>query len=192
MTDPGSEKALVRRRLLEARRALDPAALHAASEALAARIAALPEVRAARTVALYQALRNEIEMLPLWRALEADGRQVLFPRVHQGTRVLSFAPVDDAGELTVGSLGIREPPPERDVPLEAIDVFVVPALGFDGRGLRLGRGGGYYDATLAAHPAAFRIGPCLEILERVPAEEHDEPVDLVITPEAIVRAPPRR
>ena len=189
MSVQDDEKAALRRRLLEARRALEPTVLHRASEALATRIAALPAVREARTVALYQALRNEIEMQPLWRMLAAAGKQVLFPRVRAGTRVLAFAPVDDPGELSVGSLGIREPPPERDAPLSTIDVFVVPALGFDRQGLRLGRGGGYYDATLAARPEAFRIGPCLEILDRVPGEEHDQPVDLVITPAETIRTP---
>lgn len=180
----------LRKRLLERRRSLDPSLVHEASSAIAGRIASLPEVREARTVALYQALRNEIETTALWEALRPGGRRILFPRIVAGTRVLAFAPVDDPAELVVGALGVSQPPAGSDVPLEEIDVFVVPALAFDTGGRRLGRGGGYYDATLSAAPGAFRIGPCLDeqLLDRIPAEAHDQPVDVVITPEREVRS----
>ncbi len=193
MSDPRTHKQPLRRQLLAFRRSLAADELHRASEAIAAQVLALEPVQAAGTVALYQALSHELEMVPLWNALVRAGKRVLFPRVREGTRVLAFAPVDDPGELSVGSFGIREPPPERDVALAEIDVFVVPALGFDAHGRRLGRGGGYYDATLAAHPAAVRVGPCLAgaLLDDVPAEVHDEPVDFVVTPDRVIAAPPR-
>lgn len=183
------EKQPLRQELIAARRALDPAFVQEASLAICRRIFELPELEAAQTVALYQALRNEIELRALWDALAGTGKRVLFPRIHPGTRVLAFAPVDDPAELTVGALGVRQPPPERDVPLEEIDAFVVPALAFDPAGRRLGRGGGYYDATLAAAPAALRIGPCLEsqLRQRLPVEAHDAPVDLVVTQERVLR-----
>src|SRR5690606_31990191 len=122
--DP-EEKIALRRALVAERRALDPAVVAEASERIAARVVALPEIEGARTVALYQALRNEIGMEPLWRALEAMGKRVLFPRVRPHTRVLGFAPVDDPAELVVGALGVREPPREKEVEPTAVDVFVV-------------------------------------------------------------------
>lgn len=193
MSDPRASKVPLRQQLAEVRRRIDPAALHVASAAIAVHVESLPAVRDARTVALYQALRTEIQTLPLWQALARAGKRVLFPRVQAGSRVLSFAPVDDPAELTVGALGIHEPPPARDVPIDEIDVFVVPALGFDRHGRRLGRGGGYYDATLAAHPAALRVGPCLAeaLVACVPCEVHDEAVDFVVTPDEVIAAPPR-
>ncbi len=189
MSDPRSAKQPLRQQLLAWRRGLSPDVLHEASRAIAGGIGALPEVRAARVVALYQALRNEIEMEPLWRELVLAGKQVLFPRIHPGTRQLAFALVDDPAELEVGALGVRQPPASRDVPLGSIDLIVVPALAFDAEGRRLGRGGGYYDATLAAHPAALRVGPCLEaaLLDEVPAEVHDEAVDVVVTEARVLR-----
>lgn len=183
-------KAPLRRRLLEERRALDPGEVHLASVAIASRIRTLPELGSARTIALYQALRNEIEMTPLWEALAGSGMRILFPRIVSQSRILAFAPVDDPSELEVGALGVAQPPEGSDVPLGEIDVFVVPALAFDLQGRRLGRGGGYYDATLSAAPGALRIGPCLDdhLLEGVPAESHDQAVDVVVTPRRVLRS----
>lgn len=68
------------------------------------------------------------------------------------------------------------------------DVIIVPMLGFESQTLhRLGHGGGYYDRLLAARPAARKIGVCFEQgkLDRLPAEPHDVPLDMVITEERV-------
>lgn len=185
MSQPPSKDQL-RRRLLEERRALDPVQLEADSERIATRIAALPEMERVETVALYRALRGEVRTAPLWEILRRRGIRVVFPRAVPGSRVLCFAPVDDPADLVPGALGVHEPQGDP-IDLQSIDLFVVPGLGFDAKGRRLGRGGGYYDATLAAHPPAVRVAPCLRTLQAVPAESHDEGVDVVVTPEQVLR-----
>lgn len=186
---PDLYKRSLRSRLLAERRALDPEEVDRASREIAARILALPEIADARAIALYQAMGNEISMEPLWRELVARGRQVLFPIVRPGTRVLAFSPARNPEDLSTGAFGIREPPAEWQIPLDQVEIFVVPALGFAPSGRRLGRGGGYYDATLAAAPQALRIGPCLEsqLLDELPIEPHDEGVDVVVTPRRTLR-----
>ena len=72
----------------------------------------------------------------------------------------------------------------------ALDVIIVPMLGFDENLHRIGYGGGYYDRLLAAHPRALRIGVCYESgkVEQIPIEPHDIPLNLIITEERAVIA----
>ncbi len=67
------------------------------------------------------------------------------------------------------------------------DAIIVPMLGFDNRLQRIGYGGGYYDRFLAGQPKALKIGVCFEIgrVDKLPAEPHDIPLDIVITEEQI-------
>ena len=73
---------------------------------------------------------------------------------------------------------------------EKIDVVVSPGLAFDRRGHRLGYGGGYYDRYLArlhAHASRVGIGFAVQLLDEVPAEETDQPVDVVVTDRGVIR-----
>jgi 5-formyltetrahydrofolate cyclo-ligase len=173
---------------LSERKAVPPQVLADASSRICARLTDLPELDRPGALALFQPLGFEIDLLDLWRGLRT-ARPVVFPRVIKGTRVLAFAELPDEAHLGAGVLGIREPPAAHDVPLESISVFIVPALAFDVRGYRLGRGGGYYDATLAAAPAAVRIGVGLdgEVVPALPFETHDMQLDLVVTPTHTLR-----
>ncbi|MBR5758154.1 MAG: 5-formyltetrahydrofolate cyclo-ligase [Thermoguttaceae bacterium] len=87
--------------------------------------------------------------------------------------------------------GIPEPSeqyrgdPERDVAPETIDALIVPGLGFDARGRRLGRGAGYYDRFIPLlRQDAILIGLCYDeqLIDEVPTDENDVPVDFVVTP----------
>jgi 5-formyltetrahydrofolate cyclo-ligase len=101
------------------------------------------------------------------------------------------------GEMVPGPIGAPEPPTwARSVPAESIDLFLVPGLAFDAAGGRLGRGGGHYDATLAAMPLrAPRIGLAFEaqIVPEVPREAHDVALDAVVTEDRVLPGggPPR-
>jgi 5-formyltetrahydrofolate cyclo-ligase len=77
-----------------------------------------------------------------------------------------------------------EPPAGApEVALDEIDCVVMPGVAFSEDGLRLGRGGGYYDATLERMPRAARVGLAFEaqIVPTLPREAHDAPLDAVVT-----------
>jgi 5-formyltetrahydrofolate cyclo-ligase len=163
------------------------------SAVAAAHLLALPEVEAAGRVALFASVRNEIDTRPVDAALRARGATVLYPRVAGAT--LAFAAVDSRASLVAGDLGIPEPPADaQPVPVEAIDVFVIPGLAFDTDGERLGWGRGHYDRTLAAAPAALRVGYAydFQLVPIVPANADDERVDVVVTCRGACRTTTRR
>ena len=90
--------------------------------------------------------------------------------------------------MHVGAYGICEP---QGTDLLEPDLFLVPLLAFDRKGYRLGQGGGYYDATIKAYRdkkeiQAIGIGYGMQaVVFNLPIEEHDQKMDLVITPEQV-------
>jgi 5-formyltetrahydrofolate cyclo-ligase len=85
--------------------------------------------------------------------------------------------------------GLRNPVTGIPLPFEEIDLVVTPALGFDRRGNRLGRGGSYYDRFFANKELkALRCGFAFaeQLIELIPVTEHDEPVDFLVTDEEVI------
>ena len=152
------------------------------------RLLTTPELRAARTVALYAALPGEVPIEPVADELEQRGVTVVFPRVHEQALVFHAARAD---QLTPGFRGILEPDAALPhVPLGRIDLFVVPGLRFDPCGRRLGRGLGFYDRALAqARDAARRVGLCYAdgVLGELPEAEWDVRVHLIVTERNVLR-----
>jgi 5-formyltetrahydrofolate cyclo-ligase len=179
-----------------ARQALLPADRAARSARIAERLLSLPEMQGAERVLFYASLAEEVDTWPLLRAWLKRGRLPLLPGVERRGGPLRAAPVRDlVADLKPGAFGILQPDPSRTGAVEwrTIQVAVLPGLAFDLRGCRLGRGAGYYDRSLPALiAAARRIGLAFEcqVVERLPAEPHDVPVDRVVTEDRIIT--PRR
>ncbi|MEK7339069.1 MAG: 5-formyltetrahydrofolate cyclo-ligase [candidate division NC10 bacterium] len=189
-------KAELRQRMRAARQALLPADRAARSARIAERLFALPEMQEAERVLFYASLAEEVDTWPLLRAWLKRGRLPFLPGVERRGGPLRAAPVRDlVADLKPGAFGILQPDPSRTGAVEwrTIQVAVLPGLAFDLRGCRLGRGAGYYDRSLPALVAAARrIGLAFEcqVVERLPAEPHDVPVDRVVTEDRIIT--PRR
>lgn len=144
-----------------------------------------PAYAAARCVALFDAMLVEPHVELLWGLAP---RRFVYPRVHEEGLVLHEVPVLEALQAAPGAR-YREPQPGAyaEVDPAEVDAIVVPGLAFTREGLRLGRGGGYYDRLLAAlAPSCAKIGVCFEvqIVPELPLEPHDIPLDAVITESA--------
>ncbi|MFE2592145.1 5-formyltetrahydrofolate cyclo-ligase [Streptomyces anthocyanicus] len=194
----GPSKRLLRRDLLAARNRMTPDDVRESADALARRTLGLPEVAGAHAVAAYVSVGAEPGTLALLDALRARGVRVLLPALLPDND-LDWGEYTGEGSLARvrhgGRMELFEPAGERLGP-EAVtraDVVLLPGVAVDGRGLRLGRGGGSYDRVLArlevagARPALLVLLYDGEVVEHVPAEPHDRPVDAVVTPSGVRR-----
>ena len=115
-----------------------------------------------------------------------------YPRVDGDA--LEIVVVDDPVDLVPGHRGILEPVGPAVAPT-TVDAVVVPGVAFDLDGGRLGRGGGHYDRLLATlDDDTTRIGVAFssQVVPVVPSDEHDQPVDIVVTEHAVHQTGARR
>ena len=129
-------------------------------------------------ILMYHSLPDELSthrFLEKWAAR----KHFYLPRVN-GVN-LDILPYDQS-RLELGAFHIEEPTGTDTVSPEDIELVVVPAVAYDRRGNRLGRGKGFYDHLLASTKAT-KIGVCYEfqLVDEVPAEPHDVCMDVVIT-----------
>ncbi|NUL07194.1 5-formyltetrahydrofolate cyclo-ligase [Streptomyces lunaelactis] len=194
MSDDLSAKNAVRRELLDARSLLSPEDVQQAAAVLARQALDLPELTEAHTVAAYVSVGREPGTRTLLDALHTRGVRVLLP-VLRADNDLDWGVYRGPEHLVRAGRGLLEPDGERlgvDAVVEA-DAVLLPGLAVDGRGMRLGRGGGSYDRVLArlaaagADPALVVLLYANEVVARVPEEPHDHPVHAVITPTAVRR-----
>ncbi len=189
--DTKARKRELRSEFIAARARLTQEERLTRSRLLADRLSALDLFAGARTVALYAPLGTEVDALTIAARVTSRGGAVLFPRSVPGERRLVFCSCS-ASELVRGPLGAGEPPAgAREVPLAEVDAFVMPGVAFSEDGLRLGRGGGYYDVTLKLAPDAARIGVAfdLQVTPTLPRDPHDVPLDAVVTERRTLRFP---
>jgi 5-formyltetrahydrofolate cyclo-ligase len=181
--EAGAAKSAVRARLLAGRRARSAEDRAAAAAAVSA--AVVQGLARAGTVAAY--VPDETE--PGYGRLPADlmqlGARVLLPVVPSEGHELGWAV--DTGRLAPGRFGLLEPvgPRLESAALGTADVVVLPALAVSPAGVRLGRGGGYYDRALR-HARSDAVLVALvfddELMDGLPAEAHDRRVTAVVTP----------
>ena len=180
-------KTALRAAQVAARDGLTPEQRATATAAIVARVRSLPAWQRARCVLSYMAFGSELDLGELHRELLLQGRLLVAPRVPAQGRALELRQVADlAQDLAPSRWGIPEPQPER-CPLvdpAQIDLVLVPGLAFDRWGNRLGYGAGFYDRLFQRlSSSALRVA-CLQdalLVDRVPAEPHDVPVDLLVT-----------
>jgi 5-formyltetrahydrofolate cyclo-ligase len=189
-----AEKAALRLRLLADRARLTPDQRAAAGRALREAVLELPQVQMAGTIAAYYSLSSEPDTHGLVYALWKRGGYVLLPLLRPDAD-LDWASYEGPDSLRPGPRGLAEPsePPRGMDAVTRADLVLVPALAVDRGGVRLGRGGGSYDRALA------RVAPGIptiallydgELLDEVPADDHDQRVRLVARPSAgITRLP---
>lgn len=203
--DVPAAKARLRAVLRAHRRTLTAEERHHQSIQACHQLAASPEFTHAQTIGLYWPMPDELDPNQLLDLAAAQAKTFAWPRTSEADRRLTFHTVADGPEtppgspgarnsiaatLTPGPYGILEPTGERIAP-QRLDLLIMPGLGFDRRGQRLGYGGGYYDRFLARHgvrPVTVGIGFDGQFLaDKLPTDIHDQPVHLVITPSALVR-----
>ena len=199
MPAPDGDKRALRQSLRAARRSLSPDAMTAAAHAATALLRADPLWVAARNVALYMAMPDELPTVPLIKEAWAEGKGVWLPRClprqpgEKGPGRMVFARCDALTDSAPGAFGIEEPLPHCPVldPKNVLpDLLLLPAVGLDQSGTRLGYGGGYYDNLLrdpawAAVPRIGYVFAC-QIVPHLPREPWDQPVHALLSEEQLI------
>lgn len=182
------EKAALREAGRAALASMTAEARDAGSRAIAGHLSAAEFWKRARCVLAYLADETEPNLDPLLKAAMAHGIEVCAPRMDWEARAMRPRALDAIDLIETRRHGIREPVAEApEVPVEALDVVLVPGVVFDSAGNRLGRGAGFYDRFLATLPQSAHkvgvVGVCFEIqrVERVPTAPHDARVSMLVT-----------
>jgi 5-formyltetrahydrofolate cyclo-ligase len=189
MAGEASEKATLREAMLDRRRGLGHDEHRELSLAIMNRLTGDDRYRDASVLHTYiDARDNEVATRNLVGRALGDGKRVVCPRsLPRGE--LEHYEIGSIEELEPGRFGLLEPPsnPERAVEPREIDLVLVPGIVFDHGGYRIGYGGGYYDRFLARLDASS-IGLAFEmqLVERVPREPHDVPVDAIATERELI------
>lgn len=178
----GDEKAALRRELKTLREeahARDPDA----GETLASKFPLKLLERYGPVVAGYLPIGSEIDPLPLMERLESEGAKLALPRL-EADGSMTFRAWSQGADLEDGPMGLRQP-------LEGADtvhptLVLMPLLAFDAMGVRLGYGKGHYDRTLSSLRENGRVFACglgfhAQMLDDLPAEPHDQPLDWAVT-----------
>ena len=185
-----AQKARLRSELKDRRTALTPRELQVAGDAAARLITQLPEWKQATTVCLYASFGGELPTDALMMVALLEGKRLLLPRVTNKT-TLVLHEITDLATLQPSRLGIREPKATAPIaPLAEAGLVLLPGLGFDAGGRRLGFGGGFYDRLLAKSPRkTFLLGHAhaFQLVPRLPEEAHDIKVKAVATPQGVIR-----
>jgi len=182
-------KETIRRKFLDKRKQYTK--VRESSDKITEKFLSLPQLRGAKSILLYYPYKNEVDTRPIIKALLQQGKYtVLLPKV-SGDRIVPIK-VSSLNNLKKGYAGILEPSGEETDP-KGIDIIVVPAVAFDRKGYRLGYGGGFYDRFLKNSPA-LKVGVAFDfqVVDSLPTEEHDIPVDLIITPTKIINTKEER
>ena len=177
------EKALIRRRLEAGRSVLSAADVARLSAAACARVLAMPAFARARHVVVYAAMGNELDPAVIAERAAEQGKTVYHPR-----------PSGERPGFAAASAGAGGPGRPITVLSPRVDgvLFVVPGVAFDARGVRLGRGLGWYDRALAEHPHGVRIGLGydFQIVPDLPEAPWDIRMHAVVSEARVIGEPP--
>ncbi|MDD5469372.1 MAG: 5-formyltetrahydrofolate cyclo-ligase [Candidatus Peribacteraceae bacterium] len=179
------QKAQLRREIAQRITLLSPERRKEESESICRTL--LPLIEPGMAVCGYAPLPSEPDITPLLAAFIKRGNALYLPRYENGTVV--FLRVEDLSKLVRGNQNILEPSQDA-APLgkEGINIVLVPGRAFDGRGNRLGRGAGGYDAWIATARENNKTMRCIgiafacQLVGDVPTEPHDQRMDALALP----------
>lgn len=151
----------------------------------------LDSYKNAKRIMSFVSMKDEVDTHPLIEQAIAEGKSIVVPITVDATRELLLSDLFDLSELEVADHNI-EVPKEKSVRLVqpgTIDLVLVPGVAFAKDGHRVGYGGGYYDRFLVSLDKSvtkIAIGFDLQVVDKVPTQDFDIPVDSIITEKGII------
>jgi len=141
---------------------------------------------------LYMNINGEVATNNIIKKCFDYNKTVILPAFNTTMHTMDFMRVDNFdSDLKPGPRGVKEPVPEhcKKVPIDFIDIAIIPGFAFDEKGGRIGSGEGYYDRLIPKLSITTRkvaLAFEYQIIKQVPVESHDKHVDIVITEKRII------
>jgi len=187
-----SERSQLRRQLRRARRNLTPLQQRKASQKLLQQLAQHPLFRRSRHIAFYLANDGEIDPAALMEQARRMGKHCYLPVLSEWpANRMNFQRLVSGQRWTRNRFGIREPQPNRSLQARPwrLDLVLMPLVGFDEQGNRLGMGGGFYDRTFAylrrrrhwTGPQLLGLAHACQKVEQLPAASWDIPLNGIVS-----------
>lgn len=188
------EKILLRKKILDMREELTAFEVEQKSRIILEKFLTLKQLNTSSLIMSYVNFGKEVSTRELLTSCISYNKRVAVPLVVNdcGRKELWACEINDLQiDLETGTFGILEPIKEKAKRINSweIDIVVVPGVVFDTQRQRVGYGAGYYDRFLKEiRPDCFKVGIAydIQIIDNIPYEEHDVPLDLVITENRII------
>jgi len=179
-------KSALRKQIQERVASMNPDKKKSASQAICAQLSTIASIVHADSIFTYLPLQDEVDLRQIIELWIDESRTVCVPLIHWEEKTMRgglLTSLDDDALLETRH-GIKEPRARHPLQADCIDVILVPGVGFDQGGGRLGRGGGFYDRFLAHARPPIVIGVCFDeqLVDAVPRESHDQRMTIVVTP----------
>ena len=184
-------KKELRRKLHAVLAAIPPETLVEKSRCAAALLFEQPEYQRAEIMMVYLAIPQEADTTRIVLQAWQDRKRVLAPQVSWESHAMIPIEINNLDtDIAHTEFGLREPIRGQPIPIGLIDLVIVPGLGFDPVGNRLGRGRGFYDRFLGRPEfKGITCGFALEdqVVDSIPASPHDVGIDLLVTNQTVRR-----
>ena len=174
------DKKALRKIIREKKQAMTLQEIESRSQALTELFLKTDLYQNAKTLYGYLPYNQEVRTVPLLRQALKDGKRVAVPKCYDDE--MRFIYLEDLDAVAPGYAGIPEPVADEPVARDEDALVLMPGVAFTKTGDRMGYGGGFYDRFLSQEPKHPTVALCYEfqILEKLPTEEFDIPVDLVL------------
>lgn len=177
-------KSKIRKRILNVRNNMSKEDVKKNSNAIMDKITSLDIYKQSKVVFIYMDFKNEVITSNLIKHMLSEKKRVVIPYTDSINTVLIPSEITKESDLKQNSFGYFEPKSILPVNIEEIDLVIVPGVVFDKNLNRIGFGKGYYDKILnRLKPSAKKVALAhdFQVLEDIPAEEHDVKMDMIIT-----------
>lgn len=184
-----NEKIMLRKKMKEKLSTISKPDYEHYSYNIAQKLYEQEEWKKAKTIGVTVSKKPEVDTYQIIRKAWEEGKVVAVPKCRPQEKVLEFRRLCAFNQLESVYNGLWEPIPgvTKEVKPDEIDLLIVPGLAFSRTGYRLGFGGGYYDRYLKSYRGhTVSLAFHMQLLERIPVEEHDRPVEKIITDREIV------
>jgi 5-formyltetrahydrofolate cyclo-ligase len=192
MEEAREKKQEVRDEVLKTIASMKTDVLAAKTKAIEERLFEFANYLEARIALLYAPATGEVDTMEIIQRSYMYNKIIVLPAFNEEARQMTLMKVDDpAKDLIQGPRGNLEPDLSRckTVPIDCLDIAIIPGLAMDEKGGRIGSGKGYYDRLIPELPITTRkVGLIFEdqIKTAVPMESHDKYVDIVITESRVI------